>query len=235
VFAAAGDTGSTACGVDLPSGTTALPLTAVNFPASSPYATAVGGTNISLDPANKLTEQVTWNDVPVTLFGGGGGTSIRFKRPWYQRGKRHHQGAATRIVPDISALADIVPGYAIYCTNAECGSPPTGWLQVGGTSAATPLMAGGVLLATQRALRAGQAPLGLINPLLNQLGKGRKPARALSDVRIGDNDVGPLTPADAGGGAPVGCCHAEVGFDHATGWGSLKIPGFAKRALRVGR
>jgi subtilase family serine protease len=233
VFAAAGDTGSAGCRVDLAGGTTALPLTAVSFPASSPFVTAVGGTNISLDPANRLTQQVTWNDVPLTLAGGGGETSIVFKRPTYQRGRR--QRGATRIVPDISALADIVPGYAIYCTNAECGSPANGWLQVGGTSAATPLMAGGVLLATQRARRRGQPPLGLINPLVYRLGRGRGRAKALSDVRIGDNDVGLLVPADAGGGAPLGCCRARRGYDHATGWGSLKLPGFARRALRAGR
>ena len=54
------------------------------------------------------------------------------------------------------------------------------------------------------------------------------------DVTKGNNDLGVLTPADAGGARPLGCCPATPGYDLATGWGSLKIDGFAKAAQRAG-
>jgi hypothetical protein len=40
-----------------------------------------------------------------------------------------------------------------------------------------------------------------------------------------------LTAADAGGGKPLGCCSAGVGYDAASGWGSLDMPGLAQVAL----
>lgn len=39
---------------------------------------------------------------------------------------------------------------------------------------------------------------------------------------------------EAGGGKPIGCCQAKAGYDWASGWGSLKIAGFAKLAAAAG-
>ncbi len=232
-FVAAGDQGSTAC----PIPHSALPIPAVSSPASSNFVTAVGGTNIALTPSNSLANQLTWNDVPIFLGGGGGGVSLLNKEPWWQHGRKFNQASATRILPDIAALADPIPGYAIYCSSSECGSSqaPPGWIPIGGTSAATPLMAGGTVLIDQLLRRSGQGPLGLANPLIYDIGRGRKPGKALFDVVIGNNDVGLLTPADAGGGQSIGCCPALPRYDHATGWGSPKLQALAKRALAAGR
>ncbi len=108
-------------------------------------------------------------------------------------------------------------------------------MAIGGTSAATPLMAGGALLADQYAARRRQPPLGFLDPLLYELGAGRSRGSVFRDVTRGNNDLGILTPAEAGGGRPLGCCSATPGYDLATGWGSLEVDGFAKAAAQAAR
>ena len=201
--------------------------------------TAVGGTNISLNARNRIHSEVTWNDSPAFLGAGGGGVSLFSPhRPWWQHGPGMRRDGTGRLVPDISGLADVIPGYAIYCTAAECAEfeqPNLGWVAIGGTSAATPLMAGGVLLADQYAARHRQPALGFLNPLLYKLGDGRLRHSVFRDVTKGNNDLGRLTPTEAGGGHPLGCCSATPGYDLATGWGSLQVEGFAKAAVKAAR
>jgi kumamolisin len=230
-----GDTGSSGCRTQNgEEETTAQPLRAVSLPSSSPYVTAVGGTNLKLSKRNRIDEEVVWNDLPIQPGGGGGGASIVSpRRPWWQSGV--HRYGPGRIVPDIAALADIYPGFAYFCTAKACADLPQtvpGWTSIGGTSAAAPLMASGVALANQYAAQHGQRPLGFLNPLLYKLGASAKTrAGAFTDVTKGNNDLGRLLPPEAGGGHPLGCCHARVGYDWASGWGSLKVPGLAKLAL----
>lgn len=239
VLVAAGDTGSSGCRINNAEGSSALPLLAVSLPSSSPYVTAVGGTNLSLDAKNRIRREIVWNDSPELAGAGGGGASLLSpRRPWWQ--KAVHRYGVGRIVPDVAALADVFPGYAYFCTsNPECRELPQtspGWSSIGGTSAATPLMAAGVALANQYAERHGRPPLGLLNPLLYEEGSRRSSRQALfRDVSKGDDDIGALLPKDAAGGHPLGCCEARKGYDWASGWGSLKIGGLAQAALRVGR
>ena len=237
VLVAAGDQGSSGCAREVEGTKTALPLLSASDPASSPYVTAVGGTSLGLTKQNKIKEEPVWNDSPIAFGAGGGGLSIlSTPRPWWQKGLVRNDGNG-RIVPDVSGLADIVPGYAIYCTAPECTSPEQpegGWQTVGGTSAATPLYAGGVLLADGYAAKPGVPPLGFLNPLVYELGREAKAGKggggALFDVTRGNDDLGVLTPADAGGGAPLGCCSASVGYDPASGWGSLDLANLARAA-----
>ncbi len=186
VLVSAGDQGSSGCRVEnLESGKpTALPTLAVSLPASSAYVTAVGGTALRLSRKNRIKSQIVWNDWPQIPWGGGGGSSLLYSRtPWWQgAGRRYGIG---RKVPDIAALADIIPGYALYCSAAACEpeeDPVRGWGAVGGTSAAAPLMAAGVALANQYAERRGQRTLGFLNPLLYRLGAGARPGRAPSST-----------------------------------------------------
>jgi subtilase family serine protease len=234
----AGDTGSSGCRTDNQrEETTALPVRAVSLPSSSPYVTAVGGTNLELTKQNRIKREIVWNDLPIQPGGGGGGGSIVSPhRPWWQAGIKRY--GAGRIVPDIAALADIYPGYAYYCTAAPCahllGTVP-GWKAIGGTSAAAPLMAAGVALANQDAAKRGQPSLGFLNPLLYRLGaNGKTRASAFNDVTVGNNDLGRALPPEAGGGRPLGCCPARKGYDWASGWGSLKLPGFLGLASAAG-
>jgi len=236
---ATGDQGVTAC-KDM-SGN-AIPLLSATFPSTSPYVTAVGGTNITLDAANQITNQVVWNDAPAAFAGGSGGPSMMFDRPWYQSGAKGLSDSishdVTRLTPDVAGLADIVPGYAVYCTAqpacATNNSPNGGWIAVGGTSAATPLMAAAVALADQAAVKRGEPTLGLINPLVYQLAGSPQYDKVLSDVVTGNNDTGTVIAAPVGNGQPLGCCSASKGYDPVTGWGSLKVAAFSDAALAFG-
>ena len=201
---------------------------AVNYPASSWWVTGVGGTNFGLSSANQILGQVVWNDgSDQPGSAGGGGYSSRFGRPDYQ------DGATTskhRVVPDVSMLADIIPGYAIYCTAGppDC-DPSTPWMSVGGTSAATPLLAGGFALVDQELHANGREDLGLANPLLYRLGESLARATVFDGVSVGSNDV--FGPSGGLGGSPLGCCSADAGFNAASGWGSVNVANFEQQAL----
>jgi kumamolisin len=198
MFSSSGDTGAFDC---LRDGTFSswAPLE-VGDPASQPWVTSVGGTSMeSFDPGSnpnpsypKGTEAV-WNTLDVcsgnnsstaTSPGivncdndgaGGGGHSIFWPMPRYQRGPGVISaytvsgssncalavaGQTCREVPDVSANADPLTGYAEYCTGSSYVSPnPTGadytsacygltktpgapgWFHIGGTSLSAPLWA----------------------------------------------------------------------------------------------
>jgi subtilase family serine protease len=236
VLVAAGDTGSSGCRVVTRTESTALPLRAVSLPSSSPYVTAVGGTNLRLDAKNHIESEIVWNDWPELAGAGGGGVSLlSSRRPWWQKLPGLRRFGLGRVVPDIAALADVFPGYAYFCTSTEeCRGLPQaspGWSSIGGTSAATPLMASGVVLANQFAERHGEPRLGFLNPLLYDLGAVARTRRAVfRDVTKGNNDLGALLPGNVEGGLPLGCCGARPGYDWAGGWGSLKVLGLARAA-----
>jgi hypothetical protein len=205
---------------------------AVNYPASSWWVTGVGGTNLMLNSANQITSQVVWNDTDVQPgSAGGGGSSELFRRPFYQRGTVRSRA---RAMPDVSMLADIIPGYAVYCSaqpdciNSNNSNP---WQSVGGTSAATPLLAGGFALIDQQLRMQQRQDLGLVNPLLYEVGRSSTlSSQAFDDVLSYGNDVGPLIP---GNGRPLGCCNATAGYDKASGWGSLNLASFAAIAVAM--
>lgn len=227
VLASSGDQGSADC-----TGPEGLPLRrlAVNYPASSPWVTAVGGTNALLNAGNQIIGQIVWNDgSDQPGSAAGGGVSNLFKRPQYQNGAVRTKA---RALPDVSLLADIVPGFAVYCSALDdCvnADNPNPWQSVGGTSAATPLLAGGLALVDQALRTHARVDLGLVNPLLYTIGSSA-PLRAsvFSDVLHYDNDVGPFI---GGSGRPLGCCSAHSGFDFASGWGSMNLANFAPAAV----
>jgi kumamolisin len=103
------------------------------WPSVSANVVAVGGTTVSRHPGNPdigdFFGQAAWSD-------GGGGLSEFNAKPPYQDSVKKLIGSQFRGVPDIAAVADPVTGVWIYDTNAY------GWRVVGGTSVATPVMAG---------------------------------------------------------------------------------------------
>jgi subtilase family serine protease len=145
-FAAAGDSGSTTCGPD-------VGATTLSYPAVSPFVTAVGGTRLTLGKGNARVSETVWNDSAYGDNGAGGGALTRREpRPAYQDGfvPQNH-----RAVPDVSALADIVPGWPDVLD---------GTLQpVGGTSGSTPFIAAATALADGSQRAAGRPPIGLAN------------------------------------------------------------------------
>lgn len=136
VCAAAGDNGSSDGESD--------GRTHVDFPASSPWVLACGGTRLVSDNGEIQSETV-WND---GTNGGatGGGVSSHFSKPKYQAhidvpkpwGTVNPTG---RGVPDVAGVADPNTGYTIL-VDGEQGV-------VGGTSAVAPLWAGLVALMNE--------------------------------------------------------------------------------------
>ena len=199
----------------------------VDYDASSPYVTSVGGTSFELGAANQIVSQTVWNDggTAASNTASGGGFSSLFPRPSYQTGavKLNH-----RAVPDVSMLAEEEPGIAIFCSETACQGPNSSWAPDGGTSAAAPMLAGGLALVDERLHAAGREQLGLVNPLIYALGKSSARTSAFDDVTTGNND--PFYAGDPFG-APLGCCNATVGYDEATGWGTVNVGRFARYAL----
>jgi kumamolisin len=212
VLASSGDDGSSSCFDE--QGVPEL-REAVSFPASSPWVTSVGGTNFVLNADNSINSQVVWNS---PSGAGGGGYSILFKRPGYQNG---FTTAKHRVVPDVAMLADTSPGYAIYCTaKGDCqDAPPAGpWGEFGGTSAGTPLLAGGLAVIDEALRKNGRQDIGLANPLFYKVARSPVGPQVLKDVTTGNNDLFALV---TNGLKKVGCCDATVGFDAASGLGGV--------------
>ncbi len=214
VLASSGDDGSSSC-FDLQG--IPEPRQAVSFPASSPWVTSVGGTNFMLNSDNSLNSQDVWNS---PSGAGGGGYSILFKRPGYQD---NFTTAKHRVVPDVAMLADTSPGYAIYCTaKGDCAdAPPAGpWGEFGGTSAGTPLLAGGLAVIDEALRKSGRQDIGLANPLFYKIARTPLSPQVFKDVTTGDNDLFNLV---TNGARNVGCCSATVGFDAASGLGGVSL------------
>lgn len=121
-FAAFGDNGADDCGNG---GSTAE----VDFPASSPYVTGVGGT--VLNPLFDANGNATGYGSEAAWSGSGGGTSVTFAKPSYQQGVRK---AARRAVPDVALEAGPNPGnllvfngrlYRAWGTSIAAYSPTT--------------------------------------------------------------------------------------------------------------
>ncbi|MCD9875098.1 S53 family peptidase [Streptomyces guryensis] len=141
-YAASGDDGSDDAGDG---------GTSVDYPASDPYVTGVGGTKLTVTSSNAFSKEVAWS-------GGGGGKSSVFKIPSWQTAVQKSAGGGFRQVPDVSAHANPSPGVSIYSQGS--------WSSVGGTSAAAPEWAAFAALYNQQAAAAGKANLGFADPAL---------------------------------------------------------------------
>jgi subtilase family serine protease len=233
LLAAAGDSGAADCDSGS-KGTTGL---MVDMPASLPGVTGVGGTQF---PQTVLTNTAYWSsDVAVTypasggvsleqvwnngsggggLGAGGGGKSIVFPKPFYQQTITPADGA--RDVPDVALSAsDVHAPYAVYDTT-DNGSRGLGGF--GGTSCASPSLAGILTLVNQAIVKAGgTAGLGNVNPMLYAL--SQSVPTAFHDIVTGSNivacqqgtpDCPPIAPYSYG-------YSAGPGYDLASGLGSV--------------
>lgn len=174
--------------------------THADFPASSPFALACGGTNIKVQ-GGKIQKESVWNqhaaDTQDDSFGAsGGGISEFFPVPSYQSGINIPGDVCTgkigRGLPDVSGDGDPASGYLVRVDGQE--------FPIGGTSAVAPLWAGLIALVNQKL----QGRAGFINPLLYADPSG------LRDVTTGDNKVGDQR---------IGY-NARKGWDPCTGLGS---------------
>ena len=136
--------------------------------------------------------------------GGGGGISNHVSTTIMANRFRVVQ-SGNREVPDVSADADPATGYATYCTVTNAGCPSTGWITVGGTSAAAPLWAGSTALINQYLQSQGKAIVGSANPALYGLFNAQQQSPAFHDVTSGTNlnySAGPGYDMASGIGSP---------------------------------
>ena len=180
----------------------------VDFPASSPYVLAVGGTTI---PAKGSTKpDVTWKEGDGLRAdnGGstGGGVSAFFQRPAWQKGieiKSVNPGRILgRCIPDLAANADWNASPYLLVVDGKAGPN-------GGTSAATPLLAS--LLTLINAKRPANKRVGYVTPglYLKTDGGNTIGAAGCTDVSSGDNTTD-----------RIGGYSAAIGYDAVSGWGT---------------
>lgn len=165
----------------------------VDFPASSPFALACGGTRLDGNPATgAIASEVVWNNNPATSATGGG-VSATFPLPSWQTGAGVPTpgGRPGRGVPDIAGNADPQTGYRVRVNGAD--------VVIGGTSAVSPLCA--ALLA--RLAQATGESFGLLQPAIYQGGGAGSESPGFRDVTTGNN----------------GAYRAGPGWDPCTGLG----------------
>ncbi len=154
-----------------------------DWPASSPFVTAVGGTSLAVGASGQYLFETGWETGRSVLvngtftppypgtyqYGSGGGTSRLFAQPAYQAGvvpdsiSTIHGGAPARAVPDIAALGDPNTGFLVGQTQAfPDGSVRYSEYRIGGTSLSSPLFAAFMALVQQK---AGH-DIGFANPLI---------------------------------------------------------------------
>lgn len=176
-----------------------------SYPAASPYVVAVGGTNLQMTPTfNAYSGETTWSLSLRSVSGSGGGCAAFLRRPMWQRGVST-ASCKGRAVPDVSADADPNSGGQVYFDG--------GTSEYGGTSLSAPLFAG-MMAVTNRYLRLnGLPPTGFAAPLIYKVARSGLYNAAFHDVLCGSNTY------------PAG-----LGWDEATGWGSIDWYAFSRLA-----
>ncbi|MBK3578096.1 putative Ig domain-containing protein [Streptomyces sp. MBT65] len=106
------------------------------YPATSQYVTAVGGTALSTSSNTRGWTESVWKT--SSTEGGGSGCSAYDAKPSWQT----DTGCTKRMEADVSAVADPATGVAVYDTYGG-----SGWAVYGGTSASSPIIAGVYALA----------------------------------------------------------------------------------------
>lgn len=231
-------------------------------PASDPAVTAVGGTSLAVGKtANYLFEQGwgtgsatltkgVWDpNPPAYFYGAGGGTSQLFKQPAYQRGVvpadiANWVPAGTtpngphRAVPDVAMDADPQTGMLIGQSQTfPDGSIKYSEYRIGGTSLASPLLAGVVAVGDQ----ATGGSLGFLNPRLYRTANASLlrdvttacPTAPQQCVTDGVVRVNYANGFNASGGTTTvlrtfnqtGTIYTRPGYDDVTGVGSPNIGG----------
>jgi hypothetical protein len=211
IFAATGDSGAQDCFPEV--GSTA---STVDYPASDPFVTAVGGTTLGSN------SEVVWNNCPpsgslscadINGAGGGGVSEIAGSRQPYQpvidpADKAGNCANTCREVPDVSANAGTPMEFAF--NNGFNG----GFDRALGTSFAAPLWAG---LTADRNVGC-TTTTGLFNGALYALNKAGSYGTAFNDIITGNNDLTGSSGSDFS---------ALTGYDLASGIGTPRAAGLS--------
>jgi kumamolisin len=181
----------------------------VSFPASDPWAVAVGGTDLSVNAQHNRTNEVAWSEFPNIFkcknsWGTGGGNSSLFPRPNWQNanGVNNKYSKNARQLPDLSAVAT---NLAVYFQGQ--------WGDVGGTSAAAPIWAAGQALVNEDTIQR-LSTFGYAPQLYYAVADKNAGGKAYFDVTSGNNLYYPATP----------------GWDYTTGLGTPNLANFDQAA-----
>jgi subtilase family serine protease len=204
-----------------------------DWPAISPWVTSVGGTSLGIGATNNRVIETGWgtsnygcNKTSLVctrlswLYGSGGGTSRIFPKPAYQSGL----SGSFRSIPDVAALGDPQTGLLIGQTQSFPAGPSYDEFRIGGTSLSSPIFAGLMALADQK---AGH-PHGFANPafyanpgsfydvLSVKTAVARRNFNNGVDATAGTSDF--LRTFDDYSGSPTQ--HTGPGWDNVTGLGT---------------
>ena len=213
--------------------TSVLGVASPDWPASSPWVTAVGGTSLGVSQANARVLETGWgtstyacNQTTLActrtawLYGSGGGVSQLFAKPSYQASIT----ATGRALPDVAAVGDPQTGLLIGQTQSFPGGSQYDEFRIGGTSLSSPIFAGLMALADQ----AAGAPHGFANPLFYahagafydvlsvKTAVARRNFNNSVDASAGVSDF--LRTFNDYSGSPTQSTHA--GWDNVTGLGT---------------
>ncbi|RDS84017.1 S53 family peptidase [Dyella psychrodurans] len=164
----------------------------VDFPASSPYSLACGGTTLDTS-GTTIQSEVVWNETASNEGATGGGVSIEYDLPTWQQNAnvpKSPSGSAGRGVPDVAGNADPATGYQVLADGQS--------QVIGGTSAVAPLWAALIARLNQKL----GTPVGDVHAALYQIGES-----AFRDITQGNNgsyQAGPGWDACTGLGSPNG-------------------------------
>jgi hypothetical protein len=249
---AAGDSGSAGCD-NPHTETQASHPPSVNMLASTPYTVAVGGTMFnenghdstywsstndpnSLSSALSYIPEDVWNESCAScskpgIWAGGGGASTFFKKPSWQTGVPGIPADTARHLPDVSLTAAGHDPY-LLCLRGSCipnAQNQISFVGVSGTSAAAPAFAGILSLVGQKVgVRLGQP-----NYVLYRLAAAENLSQCnassttsvppstcvFNDITVGNNSV----PGEPGYGTSSASYQSGIGYDQATGLGSVNV------------
>jgi subtilase family serine protease len=214
-----------------------------DFPASSPFATSVGGTSLGINKTGDIALETGWGSSLDQIaadavgkpkyvdplpgffaFGAGGGRSAVFTQPAYQRGVVPAALArGKRVSPDISALADPFTGFSIGIRPIiDDTTLQTGGFEnqtFGGTSLSSPLVAAQMAIVQQ----VTNQKIGFANPALYLLNR-KVPAAFRDTVPQSPRQALVFSSADSGGLFLVSLdtdtsLQTRKGYDEVTGLG----------------
>eukprot|EP01087_Luapelamoeba_hula_P001899 TRINITY_DN116_c0_g1_i1.p1 TRINITY_DN116_c0_g1~~TRINITY_DN116_c0_g1_i1.p1 ORF type:complete len:570 (+),score=74.79 TRINITY_DN116_c0_g1_i1:169-1878(+) len=187
-----------------------------SFPATSPYATAVGATQGPESGRPEIACSSSTGGVVTT----GGGFSYYFPRPAYQAAA---VSSYLRSAPNLPPLALFnassrgYPDVAVIGYNYNVVLGGNTYLE-SGTSASAPVFAGMIALINGALIAQGKSPVGFANPALYSLAATRD---VFNDITVGENNC------CAGYPGQFICCqygfNATRGWDPLTGLGSPKF------------
>ena len=230
IVAASGDSGAAGCDSSYP----AKRGLAVDFPASLPNVTGVGGSRFNEGPgqdgsywaaannafgasALSYIPETAWNDSDNTgPSASGGGVSIYNARPSWQTGIGVPNTGA-RSVPDLSLAASSTHDGYLICSQGNCVNGfvdnDSSVTVAGGTSAGSPAFAGIVAL-----LVGSSGPQGNINPTLYALATSF--LDTFHDITLSNNSVACQAGTPDCTAGQLGYS-AGIGYDQVTGLGSV--------------